>query len=193
MQDHVGDEFGGVISSVTNFGLFVRLDDLQIDGMIHVTNLGNEYFHYDGAKHCLIGEQTHTVYRLGDKVTVQVSSVSLDERRINLVLAGEAPQDRYARRRGRSEPAKPSVRAQLKAGKIPGKKGESNRFEAKSGDKDNEKRGKSSHAKGRKKPSGKQADAVKASKKKSKKKATKKAKRPGKNARKQSSRGANNT
>ena len=193
MQDHVGDEFGGVISSVTNFGLFVRLDDLQIDGMIHVTNLGNEYFHYDGAKHCLIGEQTHTVYRLGDKVTVQVSSVSLDERRINLVLAGEAQQDRYARRRGRSAPAKPSVRAQLKAGKIPGKKSESSRFEAKSGDKDNEKRGKSSPSKGRKKPSSKKADAVKASNKKSKKKATKKAKRPGKNARKRNSRGANNT
>ncbi|MEL7387100.1 MAG: VacB/RNase II family 3'-5' exoribonuclease, partial [Pseudomonadota bacterium] len=193
MQDHVGDEFGGVISSVTNFGLFVRLDDLQIDGMIHVTNLGNEYFHYDGAKHCLIGEQTHTVYRLGDKVTVQVSSVSLDERRINLVLAGEAQQDRYARRRGRSAPAKPSVRAQLKAGKIPGKKPQSGSFEAKSGDKDNEKRGKSSHSKGRKKPNGKQADAVKAGNKKSKKKATKKAKRPGKNARKRNSRGANNT
>ncbi|MEZ7279481.1 ribonuclease R [Pseudoalteromonas sp. 68 DY56-GL68] len=193
MQDHVGDEFGGVISSVTNFGLFVRLDDLQIDGMIHVTNLGNEYFHYDGAKHCLIGEQTHTVYRLGDKLTVQVSSVSLDERRINLVLAGEAQQDRYARRRGRSAPAKPSVRAQLKAGKIPGKKSESSRFEAKSGDKENEKRGKSSPSKGRKKPSSKKADAVKASNKKSKKKATKKAKRPGKNARKRNGRGANNT
>ncbi len=193
MQDHVGDEFGGVISSVTNFGLFLRLDDLQIDGMIHVTNLGNEYFHYDGAKHCLIGEQTHTVYRLGDKLTVQVSSVSLDERRINLVLAGEAQQDRYARRRGRSAPAKPSVRAQLKAGKIPGKKSESSRFEAKSGDKENEKRGKSSPSKGRKKPSSKKADAVKASNKKSKKKATKKAKRPGKNARKRNGRGANNT
>ena len=192
MQDHVGDEFGGVISSVTNFGLFVRLDDLQIDGMIHVTNLGNEYFHYDGAKHCLIGEQTHSVFRLGDKVTVQVSSVSLDERRINLVLAGEAQQDRYARRRSAS--SKPSVRAQLKAGKIPGKKAQSSRPEAKSGDKENEKRGKSSpSSKGRKKPNSKQADAVKAGKKKSKKKATKKAKRPGKNARKQSSRGANNT
>ena len=65
------------------------------------------------------------IHRLGDKVTVQVSSVSLDERRINLVLAGEAQQDRYARRRAQSAPAKPSVRAQLKAGKIPGKKAQS--------------------------------------------------------------------
>ena len=88
MQDHVGDEFEGVISSVTNFGLFIRLADLQIDGLIHVTNLGNEYFQHDAAKHCLIGEQTHKVYRLGDKVTVQVASVSLDERRINLTLSG---------------------------------------------------------------------------------------------------------
>ncbi|WP_351061538.1 S1 RNA-binding domain-containing protein, partial [Psychrobacter sp. TB20-MNA-CIBAN-0197] len=56
MQDHVGEEFDGVISSVTNFGLFIRLDDLQIDGLIHVTNLGDEFFAHDAAKHTLIGE-----------------------------------------------------------------------------------------------------------------------------------------
>ena len=179
MQDHVGDEFTGVISSVTNFGLFIRLDDLQIDGLIHVTNLGDEFFAHDAAKHCLIGEHSHTVYRLGDKVTVQVASVSLDDRRINLVLKGDVAQDRYSRRRAPKGKGPASVRSQLKAGKVPGKK---------SDDK----------PKGKKKPAGKGKaggkSAVKASdgtaKKKPKKKSAKKPKRPGKNARKRTSPGA---
>ncbi len=179
MQDHVGDEFNGVISSVTNFGLFIRLDDLQIDGLIHVTNLGDEYFQHDAAKHTLIGEHTHKVYRLGDKVTVQVASVSLDDRRINLVLKGDVAQDRYSRRRAPKGKAPASVRSQLKAGKVPGKK---------SDDK----------PKGKKKPAGKGKaggkSAVKATdgttKKKPKKKSAKKPKRPGKNARKRTSPGA---
>lgn len=116
MQDHVGMHFGGVISSVTNFGLFVRLDDLQIDGLVHIANLGDEFFHFDGAKHCLVGEHSRTVYRMGDKISVQVASVSLEERRINLALAQQEP-DRYARRKAK----KPSVRDKLKAGDIPGK------------------------------------------------------------------------
>ena len=179
MQDHVGDEFNGVISSVTNFGLFIRLDDLQIDGLIHVTNLGDEYFQHDAAKHTLIGEHTHKVYRLGDKVTVQVASVSLDDRRINLVLKGDVAQDRYSRRRAPKGKGPASVRSQLKAGKVPGKK---------SDDK----------PKGKKKPAGKGKaagkSAVKTSdgtaKKKPKKKSAKKPKRPGKNARKRTSPGA---
>ncbi|AUL74690.1 ribonuclease R [Pseudoalteromonas sp. 13-15] len=179
MQDHVGDEFNGVISSVTNFGLFIRLDDLQIDGLIHVTNLGDEFFAHDAAKHCLIGEHSHTVYRLGDKVTVQVASVSLDDRRINLVLKGDVAQDRYSRRRAPKGKGPASVRSQLKAGKVPGKK---------SDDK----------PKGKKKPAskGKAAgkSAIKATdgttKKKPKKKSAKKPKRPGKNARKRTSPGA---
>lgn len=185
MQDHVGTEFNGVISSVTNFGLFIRLDDLQIDGLIHVTNLGDEYFQHDAAKHCLIGEHTHTVYRLGDKVTVQVASVSLDDRRINLTLKGDVAQDRYARRRAPKKNAPASVRSQLKAGKIPGKKSASD----------------SKKPKGGKKPASKTKAAGKskvtaddtAAKKKTKKKAVKKPKRPGKNARKRSSPGANNS
>ncbi|GAA71182.1 ribonuclease R [Pseudoalteromonas sp. BSi20439] len=135
MQDHVGTEFNGVISSVTNFGLFIRLDDLQIDGLIHVTNLGDEYFQHDAAKHCLVGEHTHTVYRLGDKVTVQVASVSLDDRRINLTLKGDVAQDRYARRRAPKKNAPASVRSQLKAGKIPGKKSASDSKKPKGGKK----------------------------------------------------------
>ncbi|MCG7547360.1 ribonuclease R [Pseudoalteromonas sp. Of7M-16] len=189
MQDHVGSEFSGVISSVTNFGLFVRLDELQIDGMIHVSNLGHEYFHFDGAKHCLVGEHSKTVYRLGDKLSVVVASVSLDERRINLVLADEAEPDRYARRRKKSssdaEPAaKSSVRAQLKAGKIPKGKSDKQDDSPDKGSKQAKKRKKTT-PKGVLKKSKKAgaSGSKKAAKKSTGKKATK-AKRPGKNARK---------
>jgi ribonuclease R len=205
MQDHVGSEFSGVVSSVTNFGLFVRLDELQIDGMIHVSTLGNEFFHFDGAKHCLVGEHSHQVYRLGDKLQVQVSSVSLDERRINLVLAGELVQDRYARRRAKPSTSrstdkpsrKPSVREQLKAGKIPGKstksgeqesetRGES--YDGKRSSKRNEqgkkpKKGKKTTPKGKLKKAKKAALDNPTGAKKSKKTKAKKT-RPGKNARK---------
>ncbi|OHU86225.1 MULTISPECIES: ribonuclease R [Pseudoalteromonas] len=184
MQDHVGDEFTGVVSSVTTFGLFVRLDDLQIDGMIHISTLGQEYFHFDGAKHCLVGEHSRQVYRLGDKLKVVVASVSLDERRINLAMAGEQLPDRYARRRSKSlkseeKPAFSSVRAQLKAGKIPGKGGSDQ-------DKQDErkpKKGKKTTPKGKLKKSKKAAAELPKGKAKTKAKKSK-AKRPGKNARK---------
>jgi ribonuclease R len=185
MQDHVGMEFNGVISSVTNFGLFIRLDDLQIDGLIHVTNLGDEYFQHDAAKHCLVGEHTQTVYRLGDKVTVQVASVSLDDRRINLTLKGDVAQDRYARRRAPKKNAPASVRSQLKAGKIPGKKSAS--------DDKKPKASKKPAAKGKSASKSKVKADDTTAKKKTKKKAVKKPKRPGKNARKRSSPGANNS
>ena len=197
MQDHVGDEFEGVISSVTNFGLFIRLADLQIDGLIHVTNLGDEYFQYDGAKHCLIGEHSRKVHRLGDKVTVQVASVSLDERRINLTLSGDVAQDRYARRRGDAKGHQPaSVRSQLKRGKIPGKKADAKESGELSGrsDQGKPKPKKNSASRGKKKPAGKSADAgTSTTAKKPKRKAVKKPKRPGKNARKSKSSGASDT
>ena len=196
MQDHVGTEFDGVISSVTNFGLFIRLDDLQIDGLIHVANLGNEFFAHDAAKHCLIGEQTHKVYRLGDKVTVKVASVSLEDRRINLTLKGDKAQDRYTRRRGpkgtdKSEHAPASVRSQLKAGKVPGKKShgdEKPKGKKRPASKD---KGKPVNKSATKPADKKAVDAT--ANKKPKKKAVKKPKRVGKNARKRNTPGAENT
>ncbi|MBE0366378.1 ribonuclease R [Pseudoalteromonas aurantia] len=190
MQDHVGDEFSGVVSSVTNFGLFVRLDDLQIDGLIHVSNLGQEYYQYDGAKHTLIGEHSHSVYRLGDKLTVTVASVSLDERRVNLVLAGETVPDRYARRRAKPQTkskqhAPSSVRSQLKAGKIPGK----DQQDEQSKPSKKPSKGKKTTPKGKlKKAKSSSAEVTKGKAKPKAKKA--KAKRPGKNARKRKSTGA---
>jgi ribonuclease R len=88
MQDHVGDCFNGVISTVTNFGLFVRLHDLHIEGLVHITSLGRDYYHYDDVRMCLTGENTGIKYRVGDVVSVQVAAVNLDEKKIDLAIQG---------------------------------------------------------------------------------------------------------
>ncbi|MFT4925324.1 MAG: ribonuclease R [Phenylobacterium sp.] len=87
MQDHVGGTFDGIIASVTNFGFFVRLSDLFIDGLVHVTSLRNDYYHFDAARHCLIGESSRKVYRMGDPVTVDVAAVNLEQRKIDFTIA----------------------------------------------------------------------------------------------------------
>ena len=86
MQDHVGDNFTGVISTVTNFGLFVRLQDLHIEGLVHITALGRDYYHYDDVRMCLKGENSGVKYSVGDVVTVQVAAVNLDEKKIDLTM-----------------------------------------------------------------------------------------------------------
>ena len=86
MQDHVGDDFTGVISTVTNFGLFVRLQDLHIEGLVHITALGQDYYHYDDVRMCLTGENSGVKYRVGDVVTVRVAAVNLDEKKIDLIM-----------------------------------------------------------------------------------------------------------
>lgn len=103
MRDHVGSEFTGVIAAVTNFGLFVRIDDMQIDGLVHISNLDNDYYQFDSERHLLIGENSRRVYRLGDKVRIRVKSVNLDDRKIDLdLLSAESPTgtDRMTPRRG---------------------------------------------------------------------------------------------
>lgn len=86
MLDHIGEAYTGIISGVTNFGFFVRLDDLYIDGMVHVSSLENDYYYYDPAKHRLVGEASGYVYQLGDKVQVKVESVNLEGHKIDFIL-----------------------------------------------------------------------------------------------------------
>ncbi|WP_412970901.1 ribonuclease R [Glaciecola sp. MF2-115] len=88
MQDHVGDVFAGVIASVTNFGLFVRITEFQIDGLVHITSLASDYYHFDDQKQCLIGEASGVMFRLGDEVNIKVAGVNLDERKIDLLIDG---------------------------------------------------------------------------------------------------------
>lgn len=87
MQDKVGEEFAGTVSGVASFGLFVALDDIYVEGMIHVSDLGNDYFIFDAAHHRLVGERTGTVFRLADRLRVRVARVSLETARIDFVPA----------------------------------------------------------------------------------------------------------
>ena len=96
MQDHVGGEFNGVISSVTGFGLFVRLDDLFIDGLVHISTLENDYYQFDAAKQRLIGENSGMQYRLGDKVRIKVEAVHLENRMVDFSLMGSERKPRRA-------------------------------------------------------------------------------------------------
>src|SRR3990170_5645204 len=111
MMDKIGEEYDGYISGVTNFGIFVELVDVYVDGLVHITALGNDYYHFDAAHHRLMGERTRKIYRLGDKVRVRVVRVDLDETKIDFELAGvtgaktgKAPRQRRpeAKRHGKA-------------------------------------------------------------------------------------------
>ena len=86
MQDKVGQIFEGIVAGVTGFGLFIELDEIYIEGLLHVSELGNDYFTYDKAKHAMVGERTKLSYRLGDKLKVKVVRVDLESIKIDLSL-----------------------------------------------------------------------------------------------------------
>ena len=96
MKDRVGETFPCSISGVTGFGAFVALDDIYVEGLVHVSDLGNDYFHFDAAKHQLMGERTHKRFRLGDRLRVKLARVDLDTSKIDFVL-----DDSTSQRRGR--------------------------------------------------------------------------------------------
>jgi len=86
MQDKVGETFTGIISTVTSFGLFVELDEVYVEGLVHVTALKSDYYHFDAAKHVMTGENSGKTYRLGDAIEILVARVDLDDRKIDFVL-----------------------------------------------------------------------------------------------------------
>jgi ribonuclease R len=83
MEGHVGDEFDGVITGVTNFGLFVQITDLMTDGLVHVTSLANDYYKYDAGSQRLIGERSGTAFSLGEAMRVRVQRVDMETRKID--------------------------------------------------------------------------------------------------------------
>ncbi|WP_062605618.1 ribonuclease R [Caballeronia calidae] len=91
MRDKLGEEYGGMVNGVTTFGIFVQLDSLFIEGLVHVTELGSDYFQYDEIKNELRGERTGIRYRMSDRVRVQVSRVDLDARKIDFRLVRDTP------------------------------------------------------------------------------------------------------
>ncbi len=99
MHEHLGEEFSGVVSSVTSFGVFVTLDAMYVEGLVHITELGGEYYRFDEARQELRGERSGMRYAIGSKVQVQVSRVDLDGRRIDFRLLHE--DDGLTRRGGK--------------------------------------------------------------------------------------------
>jgi ribonuclease R len=86
MQDHIGNEYNGTVSAVTSFGIFVALDEIFIEGLVHVSELGQDYFHYDQGKHWMLGERTGKRYRLGDRVRIKVMRADIETSKIDFSL-----------------------------------------------------------------------------------------------------------
>jgi ribonuclease R len=87
MRDRVGERFPGTISGVAAFGVFVALDAVYVEGMVHVSELGNDYFQYDAARHQLVGDRTRQRFRLGDRIEVKLVRADLETTRLDFVLA----------------------------------------------------------------------------------------------------------
>jgi ribonuclease R len=87
MERHVGDEFDGIVSGVTSFGLFVELDLGNVNGLVHVTGLPNDYYHFNPDAHSLTGERQGKVFRLADRLRVRVTSVNVSDRKVDFELA----------------------------------------------------------------------------------------------------------
>ena len=114
MQDHVGEEFDGVISSVTGFGFFVRLNDLFIDGLVHISGLANDYYLFDMPKQRLIGENSGMIFRLGDAVKVRVEAVSLEQKQIDFSLISSERKPRRSGKTARTKAKKTEVNPSMK-------------------------------------------------------------------------------
>jgi ribonuclease R len=130
MRERVGETFSGTVSAVVPFGVFIVLDDLYVEGLVHVSELGSEYFLFNEALHELRGERTGLRYRLGDRVTVQVARVDLEARRIEFrlvradtrkaILAAHAPEPKdKERRRGESVEQRRERHAKVEASRQP--------------------------------------------------------------------------
>ena len=103
MMAHVGADFDGIVTSVTGFGLFVELQDIYVEGLVHVTELENDYYHFDPIGHRLTGERSGRNYRIGDAIRVRVARVDLDDRKIDFVLAGSALKPDKAKKPSRAK------------------------------------------------------------------------------------------
>ena len=105
MREHLGEEYSGVVTAVTGFGLFVTLDSLYVEGLVHITELGAEYFRFDEARQELRGERTGIRYAIGTRVQIQVSRVDLDGRKIDfrLVHPGDVLLSRAMRDKGTAD------------------------------------------------------------------------------------------
>jgi ribonuclease R len=118
MREHLGEEYSGVVSAVTGFGVFVTLDALYVEGLVHITELGGEYFRFDEARQELRGERTGIRYAVGSRVQVQVSRVDLDGRKIDFRLVRD-PLDPHLRGRDKDKPARDKDKSARKGSRDP--------------------------------------------------------------------------
>jgi len=109
MRERLGEEFSGTVTAVTSFGLFVTLDALYVEGLVHITELGGEYFRFDEVRQELRGERTGIRYAIGARVRVQVSRVDLDGRKIDFRVVRENEGERLLARGRKSEPGRGTV------------------------------------------------------------------------------------
>lgn len=96
MKDRLGETFAGTISSVTSFGIFVALDEVYVEGLVHISELGQDYFKYDQERHQIVGERTRKKFQLADRVTIKVVRVDIETSKIDFMLAGEGAAPRRA-------------------------------------------------------------------------------------------------
>jgi ribonuclease R len=99
MKERIGEEFDGTISAVTAFGIFVALDTIYIEGLVHVSELGADYFQFDNIKHQMLGERTGQRFRLGDRLRVRLVRADLESNKIDFVLAGQEQIQKSAKKR----------------------------------------------------------------------------------------------
>src|SRR5690625_1924413 len=103
MSDKIGEQYIGAISSVTNFGLFVELEN-TVEGLVHVSYMTDDYYHFNERSYALIGERTGQIYRIGEQVKIRVIGVNLDERSVDFELVPDEerkPKKRKNKRRRR--------------------------------------------------------------------------------------------
>ncbi len=132
MMDKVGESFDGIVTSVLGFGLFVELADIYVEGLVHITSLRNDYYHFDAAKHTLTGEHSRKSYRLGDSVRVKVARVDLDDKKIDFEMLDDEGESLPSERPGRGSD-KGFKKGKKKGAKKSGKR--ESKFENKKSDK----------------------------------------------------------
>jgi len=99
LRDRVGEEFAAHVTGVTDFGLFVQVDEVQVDGLVHISELVDDFYAFDSGRHALVGERSGRTWRLGDSVKVRLQRVNLDAMQLDFIPVGLKP-DAYAARRG---------------------------------------------------------------------------------------------
>ncbi|KAA0876546.1 ribonuclease R [Nitrincola tapanii] len=116
MLDHIGSHFSGVVAAVTGFGLFVEISDLYVEGLVHISGLPSDYYHFDAAKQRLVGDRTRKIFKLGDRVSVRVVRVDLDERKIDFELVDAASSSGSNASKAPAPKRKESTRDKLRRG-----------------------------------------------------------------------------